>query len=112
MRALVTALILVAMAGRAEAASFDCGKARAPDEKAICADRALNDADVRMETMLSIAEGMVAMGSRGAMQDDQVAWLKARHGCGGDRVCLAASYKARVAVIQKTLDGIQSRGPF
>ena len=28
------------------AASFDCAKAKAPDEKAICATRALNDADV------------------------------------------------------------------
>ena len=82
------------------------------DEKAICADRSLNDSDVKMVTMLSIVEGLVAMGSRGEMQDDQVAWLKARHACGGDRTCLAASYKGRIAAIEKSIAAVESRGPF
>ena len=33
------------------AASFDCSKAEAADEKAICADHQLNDADVEMSVL-------------------------------------------------------------
>lgn len=35
------------LAPLAEAASFDCEKAERADEKAICANRALNDKDAR-----------------------------------------------------------------
>jgi uncharacterized protein len=108
----LTALAMIALAGSAEAASFDCAKARSADEKAIGADRGLNDRDVKMTTMLGIAEGLVAMGSRGDMQDAQVVWLKARHACGADRLCLSKSYDDRIAVIQGYLAAIESRGPF
>ena len=109
---LLTVLAVLSLAGSAEAASFDCAKARAADEKAICADRGLNDRDVKMTTMLGIAEGLVAMGSRGDMQDAQVAWLKSRHACGADRLCLRKSYDDRIAVVQGYVAAIESRGPF
>jgi uncharacterized protein len=112
-----TAATILAMAGLyggcdAHAASFDCNRARAADERAICADRSLNDQDVRMAVMLNIAEGLVAMGQRGAMQDDQRDWLAARRACGADRRCLAARYQERIAAIQSVLDGVAAGGPY
>ncbi len=95
-----------------DAASFDCTKARALDEKAICADRTLNDLDVKMSVMLKIGEGFVAMGQRGAIQDDQIAWLKARHACRADRMCLRQSYDKRIATLQAVIDNAASHGPF
>lgn len=96
---LVTATLAaatLAVAAPAAAASFDCARARLPDERAICADRALNDQDVRLATWLDALGQLQLMGANGAMRDDQRAWLAARHGCGGDRVCLAHSYDRRI----------------
>lgn len=94
------------------AASFDCAKARAADEKAICRHRALEDADVRMATMFELEGHLLAMGGRGALQDAQVAWLKQRRRCGGNVACLTRSYDRRLAELQRVFDGIASRGPF
>lgn len=96
----------------AGAASFDCAKARAADEKAICAHRALNDADVKMATMFEFERPLLAMGGRGTLQDDQVAWLKQRRRCGGDVACLTRAYDRRIAQLQRTYEGIRARGPF
>lgn len=96
----------------AHAASFDCAKARAADEKAICHHRALEDADVRMATMFELEGHLLAMGGRGALQDAQVAWLKQRRRCGADVACLIRSYDRRLAELQRTFDDIASRGPF
>ncbi len=78
------------------AASFDCARARAADERAICADRHLNDQDVRMATWLEVLGDVQLMGANGAMRDDQIAWLANRHKCGGDRVCLSHAYDRRL----------------
>ncbi|HFJ2168641.1 TPA: hypothetical protein ACGTUS_002203 [Salmonella enterica] len=45
-------LSLLLMASGVSAASFDCRQAKLPDEKAICADRHLNDLDVEMAVKL------------------------------------------------------------
>ncbi len=100
-------------AGAAGAASFDCNKARAPDEKAICNDRALNDQDVRMSLLYDITRRLVPMGSRDAIQDDQKAWLQNRRGCGADRACLARSYRSRVDALTAVLERrVYPNGPF
>ncbi len=87
---------VVSAAAPASAASFDCARARAADERAICADRRLNDQDVRMATWLEVLGDVQLMGGNGAMRDDQRAWLANRHRCGGDRVCLAHAYDRRI----------------
>jgi uncharacterized protein len=81
---------------RPEAASFDCDKATTPDEKAICADRSLNDEDVRMATLLEALGGLQLMGANGAMRDDQREWLEKRRDCAADKQCLAEAYKSRL----------------
>ena len=80
---LLAAFVLLAPVA-AHAASFDCAKARAADEKAICHHRALEDADVRMATMFELEGHLLAMGGRGALQDAQIAWLKQRRRCGAE----------------------------
>ena len=104
MRLLVATLFVLACAGAAHAASFDCARARAADERAVCADRALNDQDVRMATMFTFLRGVHAMGAAGAMGDRQREWLTARGRCGGDRACLARAYRTRIAELQRDYD--------
>jgi uncharacterized protein len=108
---MLAALVLLGPVA-ANAASFDCAKARAADEKAICRHRALEDADVRMATMFELEGHLLAMGGRGALQDAQVAWLKQRRRCGGNVACLTRSYDRRLAELQRTFDAIAARGPF
>ena len=99
-------------AARAEAASFDCTRARAADERAICGNRALEDRDVKLSTMFALVPRLVGMGARGAIQDDQRAWLTQRSQCGGNIACIRASYDRRIATLQRQFDDIASRGPF
>ena len=96
----------------AHAASFDCAKAQAPDEKAICAHLDLNDADVRMATVLDMELQMVAMGQRDAIRDAQKAWLTLRGKCGSDVACIRAAYQRRLTDLDKVFKDIASRGPF
>ncbi|WP_349958023.1 hypothetical protein [Rhizobium sp. ZPR3] len=94
--AAATLLISLGMTGISHAASFDCeGQNLKPDEKTICDVRALNDADVRMVTTFDLLSGLLAMGARGTMQDQQTEWLKKRQACGADIACLTSSYQER-----------------
>jgi uncharacterized protein len=47
----LVALLMTAGWQPAAAASFDCSKAETADEKAVCADRQLNDEDVEMAVL-------------------------------------------------------------
>jgi uncharacterized protein len=91
----------------AEAASFDCdAKELKPDEKVICANRALNDADVRMATTFELLSGLLAMGARGTLQDEQTAWLKKREECKADAACIKAAYDERLKQFGETYKNI------
>jgi uncharacterized protein len=91
----------------ANAASFDCdAKELKPDEKAICDNRALNDADVKMVTTFDLLSGLLAMGSRGTLQDEQTAWLKKRQDCQADAACIKAAYDERLKQLGETYKNI------
>ena len=96
----------------AAAASFDCAKARKADERAICANRDLNDQDVRMDQLYGITRHLVPMGGRGAIMDDQRAWLKSRASCGANRACLARGYDNRIRQLNTVMDRVYRQGPF
>lgn len=96
---------LLMLALPAWGASFDCQKATTTDEKAICANRTLNDKDVEMATTYRLLTGLFAMGARGAMQDQQRQWLTSRHQCGADVPCLNRRYDERL----RQLDAIYGR---
>ncbi|WP_165184424.1 lysozyme inhibitor LprI family protein [Caulobacter soli] len=113
MRLLLTALALTfAVPVAAHAASFDCARARAPDEKAICANTALNDKDVKMSVLYDINKRTLAMGGRGALQDAQVQWLKDRRGCGANRACLNRAYDRRLDDLDRSMERIYRNAPF
>jgi uncharacterized protein len=112
MKTVLTALVLALTATAANAASFDCDKARAPDEKAICADRALNDKDVRVSVLYDINRHTLAMGGRDALQDAQRQWLRDRRNCGSQRACLNRSYDRRLSDLNQSMERIYSNGPF
>jgi uncharacterized protein len=95
-----------------QAASFDCAKAQTADEKAVCADRALNDHDVEMSVLYTQLKPLLGMGSRGDMEDAQVAWLKRREGCGSDRSCLSKAYEERLLQLRGGFEALAKRGPF
>lgn len=99
--------ILLFASHLAQAASFDCdAKELKLDEKAICDNRALNDADVKMATTFELLSGLLAMGSRGTLQDEQTAWLKKRQECAADAACLKAAYDERLKQLGETYKNI------
>ena len=116
MRRLIPALVLAATglgaALPAAAASFDCNRARAPDERAICAYRPLNDQDVRVGQLYDITRHLVPMGGRDAIMDQQRAWLRSRATCGANRACLARSYDQRLDELNAVMERVYRRGPF
>ncbi|MBQ0821475.1 lysozyme inhibitor LprI family protein [Microvirga terrae] len=109
---LIAGLWMAAASQAAQAASFDCAKARTPDEKAICADRGLNDQDVEMAVLYTQLKPLLGMGARGDMEDAQAAWLKRREACGEDRSCLSKAYEDRVLQLRNGFEALAKRGPF
>jgi uncharacterized protein len=108
-----TLLMIAALTSEpAFAASFDCTRARLPDEKAVCASRQLSEMDVEMSVRYQMLTGLVAMGTRGNMQDEQQTWLKSRHACGESKSCLLALYGQRIAKLKEQYAQLASRGPF
>jgi uncharacterized protein len=100
---LIAAALL--FAGSAQAASFNCGKAKTPDEKAICASRSLSELDVQMATLYGVRMKLpMLMGSRGAAQDEQHQFLIDRGSCGADKACIGAAYQSRIDVLNQELD--------
>jgi uncharacterized protein len=110
---LVLAAVLVLPASQAAAASFPCSAATAPDERAICTHRDLNDQDVRMALLYELDRHFLPMGGRGALEDEQATWLAHRHACGADLACLRESYADRIARLRAIIDQrVVTHGPF
>lgn len=107
----LSALLLTVAWQPSKAASFDCSKAEAADEKTICADRQLNDDDVEMAVLYKQLQPLLGMGARGDMEDEQAAWLKRRATCGTDRACLGKAYQDRVQQLRSGFEALAKRGP-
>ena len=108
----LSVLMLAAAWQPIQAASFDCSKAETMDEKAICADPRLNDADVEMSARYTQLKPLLGMGARGDLDDEQIAWLKRRAACGEDRACLSKAYQERLRQLRGGFDALAKRGPF
>ena len=96
--ALVAAALLAAPGAQAQ--SFDCAKAAAADEKAICASPALSDLDTQMADAYAAARRCAMMGMQGILLDEQHAFLAQRAACGADDGCLEKAYHARIRKLQ------------
>ena len=107
----LSALLMSAAWQPARAASFDCSKAEVADEKAVCADRQLNDQDVEMAVLYMQLKPLLDMVTRGDMEDEQAAWLIRRAACGADRGCLVKAYQERVQQFRGGFEALAKRGP-
>lgn len=96
----------------AHAASFNCAQAKTKTEHRICENMSLNDADVKMATTYTIIRHLVPMGTRGAIQDEQVKWQIQRNQCQDDLQCLKTSYQKRQQALDLHMDRIYKQGPF
>jgi uncharacterized protein len=108
------AAVLWSGAPAAEAASpyINCAAARSADERAVCRSTALIQRDAEMATLYRVLKGLVSMGQRGALQDEQADWLKARRECAASVRCLKDHYDDRIAELDGYLNTIRERGPF
>ncbi|MBM6595712.1 lysozyme inhibitor LprI family protein [Microvirga pudoricolor] len=108
----VLTVALLGVSAPAQSASFDCSEAKAADEKAICADKEMDDQDVEMAVLYTRLKQLVAMGARGELETTQTTWLKRRETCGGDRACLSRAYADRLFQLRSAFDDLAKRGPF
>lgn len=116
-RLLPVALLAVMLGGprlalAADYAPINCAKARSPAELTICRTYSLGQAEARMATLFAISTSLVAMGQRGAIMDDQVAWLKRREACGRNIACLTKAYDDRIQQLNKVISDIAAHGPY
>jgi uncharacterized protein len=95
------ALVAIAMATQAEAASFDCNRARTPDEKAVCKNPGLSELDSEMAALwYSYKRFPFLMGASGVRQDDARQFLADRRQCGANVGCLRRVYQARIKALK------------
>jgi len=88
----------------AKAASFDCTKAQAADEIAVCKRPELSELDTKMAALwFAYSKFPFLMGANGARQDEAAAFLRQRSDCGNDVACLKKVYEARISQLE---DGI------
>jgi len=92
------AALLVAGADIAAAASFDCYKARSRQEKLICDNRQLSDAD----KALAEVYGCVLKNSsdREGLKKEQQDWIKAERNACENVECLLNAYKSRIMALE------------
>lgn len=91
---------------------INCAKAATPNEKTICSDPTLIQADARMDTLYNVSLHFVAMGTRGDLQDQQPIWISQREACGTSKTCIRAAYKKRTAVFEAIIKHVATFGPF
>ena len=94
--------VLVALAGPAAAASFDCAKAGTAVEKMICAEPELGALDERLAaafTALGVENTGNEWGRRAPRSDDQRRWLREVRDRCADAACLRKAYTDRIAVL-------------
>jgi uncharacterized protein len=94
-----------ALVSPAHAAGFDCGRAAAPDERAVCANPQLSALDSEMTGLwYAYSRVPMLMGSNGNRQDAAQAFLAARSKCGADVACLRRAYSARITALKAGID--------
>ena len=94
--------MLLLLTAPVQAASFDCSKATAADEVAVCRDGVTSALDSEMGALL-FAYDKMPMDASGNRQDEAEAFLATRAKCGADLTCLRKAYTDRIAALR---DGI------
>jgi uncharacterized protein len=107
-------LIVLWAPGPARGASFDCNaRGLSPAALAICRDAQLSRADELLARRLLGLARRLNFGQYLGLRHWHSGWMQSRGGCGTDRACLAASYRAQnrfIDRLQQCLDnGLQRR---
>ena len=77
--------------------SFDCARAAAPAEFAICANPRLAQLDAEMATAFAAAKSGAPARQQAQMDAQQLQWLRRRDACGADAACLERTMSGRRA---------------
>jgi len=105
-------VLLLLASGAAHAASFDCSKAKTPQEKAICGSPELSAADEQMAAAYKALLAAMTPEIKPAVRDNQRTWnRKMAADCKSSEAepgaalatCLLASYKARIPELNRIL---------
>lgn len=89
-------------AAPAAAASFDCTKARAADEVAICRHHELSELDAEMGALwFSYRQLPFLMGMSGVRRDEADEFLRRRAACGARVHCLRELYHRRIKTLRE-----------
>ena len=95
----------------AQAASFDCRKAKTDTEKTICRKATLNVLDQRMA---HVYRGLLSLvghsGQRDQFRADQLYWLNVRDACGTSTPCLRNTLKARIDELSGYVKAVKAAG--
>lgn len=82
------------------AASFDCSRARAPDEEAVCRNSTLSALDSEMGGLwYAYSRTPMLMGGNSARRDEAQDFLDRRRAC-GRRVAIESAYRARITTLK------------
>lgn len=111
---LIGAALVLALASPARAASFDCNKATAKDEIAVCQNPLLSGLDSEMGGLwYAYSQFPFLMGANAARRDEAQDFLKRRAACGSTQLCLQGVYRARIQSlrddIKSAIDGMQKQ---
>ncbi len=101
---LIALCLAAGLATPANAASFNCAKAAAPDEIAICANPGLSELDSEMGALwFAYSQVPMLMGMNGNRQDEARAFLAGRAACGANAACLRQAYVARIGALKQEI---------
>lgn len=95
------AFALLASAGLAQAASFDCREARSLVEQAVCMDRELSSKDSLMSSLYRASLSGATQSKKTQITLAQKQWLRQRNSCASAN-CLHSVYDARIEQLQVT----------
>lgn len=105
-------ILLFLMGWPAHAASFDCGKAKSPREKAVCASPALSAADSQLNSAYETLLTLVPKEIVAQIREGQRQWLRNLPFTCADRPdvvpgllerCLGDAYRERISILQHTV---------
>jgi len=80
--------------------SFDCVKARNPDEKAICRSGELSLLDRELDVLFSAVRSRLNKDQQKALVAAESIWLSQRLACASDDDCIRAAYQDRISQLR------------
>ena len=109
----LAALFLAAWIGASPAAgqSFDCRNARYPDEKTICHESRLGALDKELAAAYDRAGKKLSKQEREEFENNETAFVNARHRCGENQGCIEQSYRNRLQELRAVLPDEETDRP-